>query len=56
MWHELVTADRTRSGAFYSHLFGWTRKGQNLPEISFDRGPEGPVSHLVEEDVEVIVE
>ncbi len=26
IWHELVTPDQTSSGAFFSQLFGWTRK------------------------------
>ena len=26
IWHELVTADQPASGAFFSQLFGWTRK------------------------------
>ncbi len=27
IWHELVTPDQTKSGAFFSELFGWqTRK------------------------------
>ncbi len=26
IWHELVTADQPTSGAFFSQLFGWTRK------------------------------
>lgn len=26
IWHELVTADQPNSGAFFSQLFGWTRK------------------------------
>lgn len=25
IWHELVTTDQNSSGAFFSHLFGWTR-------------------------------
>ena len=32
------------------------RKGQNLLEIALDRRPEGLVSPLVVEDVEVVVE
>ncbi|OGQ95144.1 MAG: glyoxalase [Deltaproteobacteria bacterium RIFOXYD12_FULL_57_12] len=34
VWHELVTPDQTRSGAFFSQLFGWTRK-------EVDAGPFG---------------
>jgi predicted enzyme related to lactoylglutathione lyase len=34
IWHELVTPDQTRSGAFFSQLFGWT-----LKEV--DAGPFG---------------
>lgn len=34
IWHELVTPDLTSSGAFFSHLFGWTRK-------EVDAGPFG---------------
>ena len=26
IWHELVTPDQKTSGAFFSQLFGWTRK------------------------------
>lgn len=26
IWHELVTTDQNSSGAFFSQLFGWTRK------------------------------
>ena len=26
IWQELVTPDQTSSGAFFSRLFGWTRK------------------------------
>lgn len=26
IWNELVTPDQTSSGAFFSQLFGWTRK------------------------------
>lgn len=26
IWHELVTPDQKRSGAFFSQLFGWARK------------------------------
>lgn len=26
LWHELVTPDQMSSGAFFSHLFGWTLK------------------------------
>ena len=26
IWHELVTSDQKSSGAFFSNLFGWTRK------------------------------
>jgi hypothetical protein len=26
IWHELVTPDQAASGAFFSQLFGWTRK------------------------------
>ena len=26
IWHELVTPDQKKSGAFFSQLFGWTRK------------------------------
>lgn len=26
IWHELVTPDQNSSGAFFSQLFGWTRK------------------------------
>lgn len=26
IWHELVTPDQKSSGAFFSQLFGWTRK------------------------------
>lgn len=26
IWHELVTFDQKKSGAFFSALFGWTRK------------------------------
>lgn len=26
IWHELVTTDQASSGAFFSQLFGWTRK------------------------------
>ncbi len=29
IWHELVTADPSTSGAFFSQLFGWTRKEVN---------------------------
>lgn len=34
IWHELVTADQPRSGAFFSQLFGWSRK-------EVDAGPFG---------------
>lgn len=34
VWHELVTADQACSGAFFSALFGWTRK-------EVDGGPFG---------------
>lgn len=34
IWHELVTADQPTSGAFFSELFGWTRK-------KVDAGPFG---------------
>lgn len=34
IWHELVTPDQTSSGAFFSQLFGWTRK-------EVDAGPFG---------------
>ena len=34
IWHELVTADQPTSGAFFSQLFGWTRK-------EVDAGPFG---------------
>jgi predicted enzyme related to lactoylglutathione lyase len=34
IWHELVTADQSISGAFFSRLFGWTRK-------EVDAGPFG---------------
>lgn len=34
VWHELVTADQLTSGAFFSQLFGWTRK-------EVDAGPFG---------------
>src|SRR4030067_348408 len=34
IWHELVTADQPTSGAFFSQLFGWTRK-------EVDAGPYG---------------
>lgn len=34
IWHELVTPDQSRSGAFFSQLFGWTRK-------EVDAGPFG---------------
>ena len=34
IWHELVTADQSTSGAFFSQLFGWTRK-------AVDAGPFG---------------
>lgn len=34
LWHELVTPDQPSSGAFFSHLFGWT-----LKEV--DAGPFG---------------
>ena len=27
--HELVTADQSNSGAFFSQLFGWTRNDLN---------------------------
>lgn len=26
IWNELVTADQEKAGAFYSSLFGWTRR------------------------------
>src|SRR3989337_4148593 len=26
IWNELVTADQTKAGTFYSGLLGWTRK------------------------------
>jgi predicted enzyme related to lactoylglutathione lyase len=34
IWHELITTDQERSGAFYSKLFAWTRK-------QVDAGPLG---------------
>lgn len=34
IWHELVTTDQARSGAFFGRLFGWTRK-------EVDAGPFG---------------
>ena len=34
IWHELVTADQPTSVAFFSQLFGWTRK-------EVDAGPFG---------------
>ena len=34
VWHELVTLDQKTSGAFFSQLFGWTRK-------EVDAGPFG---------------
>lgn len=34
IWHELVTPDQTRSGEFFSQLFGWRRK-------EVDAGPFG---------------
>jgi len=34
IWHELVTPDQKKSGAFFSQLFGWTRK-------ETDAGPYG---------------
>lgn len=34
IWHELVTSDQTRSGAFFSQLLGWTRQ-------EVDAGPFG---------------
>ena len=34
IWHELVTPDQSSSGAFFSQLFGWTRK-------EVDAGPFG---------------
>lgn len=34
LWHELVTSDQKRSGAFFCGLFGWTRK-------EVDAGPFG---------------
>lgn len=34
IWHELVTSDQASSGAFFSQLFGWTRK-------EVDAGPFG---------------
>jgi len=34
IWHELVTSDEKNSGAFFSELFGWTRK-------EVDAGPFG---------------
>jgi predicted enzyme related to lactoylglutathione lyase len=34
IWHELVTPDQKNSGAFFSQLFGWTRK-------EVDAGPFG---------------
>jgi predicted enzyme related to lactoylglutathione lyase len=34
IWHELVTDDQTRSGTFFSQLFGWSRK-------NVDAGPFG---------------
>lgn len=33
-WNELVTSDQEKSGAFYSGLFGWTRR-------EVDSGPFG---------------
>lgn len=34
IWHELVTADQEKSGAFYAELFGWSRN-------EVDSGPFG---------------
>lgn len=34
LWHELVTPDQQASGAFFSNLFGWTRR-------EVDAGPFG---------------
>lgn len=34
IWHELVTTNQNSSGAFFSQLFGWTRK-------EVDAGPFG---------------
>ncbi len=34
IWHELVTPDQAKSGAFFGQLLGWTRK-------AVDAGPFG---------------
>lgn len=42
IWHELVTPDQKKSGAFFSQLFGWTCK-------ETDAGPYG-IYTLFQED------
>ncbi len=46
IWHELVTSDQKRSGAFFSQLFGWTRK-------EVDAGPFGIYTLFQRDDQDV---
>ena len=46
IWHELVTSDQKRSGAFFCQLFGWTRK-------EVDAGPFGIYTLFQRDDQDV---
>jgi predicted enzyme related to lactoylglutathione lyase len=46
IWHELVTSDQKSSGAFFSQLFGWTRK-------EVDAGPFGIYTLFKRDDQDV---
>jgi hypothetical protein len=46
IWHELVTADQSTSGAFFTELLGWTRK-------AVDAGPLGTYTLFQKNGLEV---
>lgn len=46
IWHELVTPDQKKSGAFFSQLFGWTRK-------ETDAGPYGTYTLFQKDGLDV---
>lgn len=46
IWHEFVTSDQKRSGAFFCQLFGWTRK-------EVDAGPFGIYTLFQRDDQDV---
>jgi predicted enzyme related to lactoylglutathione lyase len=46
IWHELVTPDQPASGAFFSQLFGWTRR-------EVDAGPFGTYTLFLKDGEDV---